>query len=146
MSTEKVSVLADRGDVLTTELDALANGSFSAVGTELANQTNKDRFAVAELEVDFVSAPTDFSTCDLYAVTALDGTNYPDGGGATRPSQEQFVASFQLLATTSAQRLHSAPFELLGGKTKFILKNNSGQAFPASGSTVRLYTFNRETQ
>ena len=105
-----------------------------------------ESIAVAELTATFASNPTDFSTCDLYAVTALDGSNYPDGGGATRPSQEQFVASFQMLATTSAQRLHTAPFELLGGKTKFILKNNSGQPFPSSGSEVKLYTFNRITQ
>lgn len=144
MSTELQSTLTSRGSILTTELDALANGSRTAASSALANGTNKDRFGVAELTVDFVSAPTDYATCDLYGIPAYDGTNYADGSNSVRPSEEHYLASFQMLATASPQRLMTRPFELISCNMKFILVNKSGQAFPASGSIVKLYTFNRE--
>lgn len=144
MSTEFISTLTSRGTVLTTELDSLADAAYSGVGSELENATNKDRFGIAEVGVTFGSAPTDYSVLDLYMVTALDGTNYPDGSASLRPSQEKWVGSFQLRAVTTAQRVQCAPFEMLGCKSKFILRNGSGQALPASGTTVNLYTFNRE--
>ena len=47
MATEKFGAATDRGDLLTTELNALADGGQSVGGTELDNATNKDRWAVA---------------------------------------------------------------------------------------------------
>ena len=136
----------DRGDVLTTGLDALANGSASAVGGEIDNSTNLDQYAILELNVDFVSAPTLGTTCDIYMVKAIDGTNYEDGSATVVPAGSCLVASIDMLATTAAMRRTSGIFTLPPCKVKFLLKNNSGQAFPNSGSTVGLYTFNDEVQ
>ena len=46
-------------------------------------------------------------------------------------------------AVTAAQRLSGRLIPLLPEKTKFLIYNGSGQAFPASGSTLTLYTTNR---
>lgn len=145
--TEKVIAGgAAAASVLNDELNSLANGSYSAQGDLLDNTSNADRYARAELSVTFGTAPTAGSICDLYMVVSLDGTNYPDGGGSATPSGMVKVGSFQLNAVTTAQRVHTAPF-LLGGpyKHKFILRNRSGQAFPASASTVTITSFNRQS-
>lgn len=146
MATEKISTATDRGTVLTTELNSLANGSFSASGTILDNATNRDRKAIAELNVTFPSAPTDESVVDLYMVIARDGTNYSDGGTSRDPGAERYVGSFTVQNTTSAQRLHTREFDLPPFKVAFIARNGSGQAFPTTGSTVSVSTFNRTTE
>jgi hypothetical protein len=139
MPTEKWSALTAR-TTLTTELNALADGSYSTPGTAIDNGTNLDRFGVAELTVDFASAPTDRAAIDIYLIPAPDGTNYAD---ATEPAAYQFVGSFMVDNTTSAQRLVSTRFEVPPCKFKFALHNRSGQAFPASGSVFTPFTFNR---
>lgn len=142
MATEKYTLPTDRGDLLTTELNALANNGQSAAGTALDNATNKDRWAIAVLNVDFVSAPTALSVCELFMVVAPDGTNYEDSTVVPEPAR---VGTFQLAATTAAQKVVSNPFRLRGAfPHKPILVNRSGQAFPATGSTVEIHTFNRD--
>lgn len=143
MATELFSALTSRGTVLGTELNALANGSYTAVGTLVDNGSNLDRFGVLTCAVDFVSAPTDRSAVDVFMIPAPDGTNYVDGSASVRPSSRNWLASFEMLATTAAQVLLSNRFELLPCKFKLIAYNRSGQAFPASGSVITLYTFNR---
>ncbi len=140
MATEKWSTLTSRANLLTTQLNALADAAYSAVGAELDNGTNLDRFMVAELTADFVSATDDRAAIDLYMIPAVDGTNYAD---ATEPSAYHFVGSFMVDNTTAAQRLVTAPFQLLPCKVKFLVHNRSGEAFPATGSIVNGYTFNR---
>lgn len=142
MATEKYTALTDRGTLLTTQLDSLADGSTSAVGTALDNATNKDRWAVAILSVTFGTNPTALSVCELYGTIAADGTNYEQ---TTPPPETARLGTFQLKATTGAQVVASNPFRLRGPfPMKLQLKNRSGQAFPGSGSTVRIETFNRE--
>lgn len=143
MATENWSASTSRGNLLTTQLNALANGSYSAVGTELDNATNKDRFAVAVLTCTWGSAPTLNATVELYAVCAVDGTNYEDGSASLRYPYDAFCGVFQCYNNTSAQILVTRPFELRPFKTKFAVYNGSGQNMPASGTTVGIYTFNR---
>lgn len=143
MATIKWSAaFTDRSTVLTTELNALANGSRTAAGTEISNQTNLDEFGKFELSVDFVSAPSAGAYVNVYMVTAPDATNYDDGSATVDPGQHTLIATIPVRADTAAQRLMSPLFMLIPAKTKFILENKTGQAFPASGSTLKLYTAN----
>lgn len=148
MATEKHTAATDRSAVLTTELDSLASGSYSGPGPAIDNASNKDVWAIAELQVDFASGPNLGSVCQLYAVISRDGTNYEQGGatgGGIAPPEAALVASFQLDDTTAAQRVMSNPFRWRGPfKHKFILRNRSGQSFPASGSTVSVSSYNRD--
>lgn len=131
------------GAALTTELNALADSGYSAVGPLLDNSVNLDRFCIAVCAVDFVSAPTLNSVISLFAVVAVDGTNYEDGGASLRYPDDSYCGVFQNFNTMAAQLFVTKPFELRPFKTKFALLNQSGQAFPATGSTVNFYTFNR---
>lgn len=129
--------------VLSSDLDALANNAGSALSAAVNQDTNLDLFGQCELSVDFVSAPTAESAVEVYAVPALDGTNYADytSGASPVASLNHYAGSFVLKATTAAQRVTTRPFSLPGCDFKLAVINKSGQAFPASGSTVKLWTF-----
>lgn len=148
MATEKFTAATSRGNILSTELNSLAAGEISAPGTELDNSSNKDIWAIAVLSVDFATGPTVYTVCQLYAVITMNGTDYEQGGataGGIDPPETGLLATFQMDNTNSAQLVNSNRFRLRGPfKHKFLLRNRTNQAFPSSGSTVALYTFNRD--
>lgn len=145
-NTTKWSTPTDRGSVLTTELNSLANGSYSAVGSEVDNATNKDLYGDFELNVTFGSAPSAGGYIGLYLIPALDGTNYADGGSSVAPPATSWIGNFPLRAVTTAQRVTITGVSLPPSKFKVVAYNGSGQAFPSSGSTVDLYTSNVEVE
>lgn len=129
-----------RGNVLTAELNALASAGVSAAGTEVDNATNLDTWGQLKLSVTFATNPSAGGYVNVYMVTAPDGTNYEDSGTST--PVHRLVASIPVRAVTTAQVVNSKPFPLEPAKTKFFLENQAGFAFPASGSTVALFTAN----
>lgn len=143
MATEKWAAYTSRGNVLSTELNSLADGSRTAAGTEVDNSTNKDVFGRLALSVTFDTAPSAGGYVEIYAVNALDGTNYEDGSNSVDPGTHKLLDRIPLRSVTTEQRLTGRRFEFDPSKTKFLLYNGSGQAFPASGSTLTLYTTNR---
>ncbi len=122
---------------MTTELNALANGS-GIIGAAIDNTTNLDLWADFQLNVDFVSAPTAGTSVDLYLIPSLDGTNYADSGAVLPP---YYVGSFPMVATTAAQIAVVRRVPLGPGKFKPYVFNGSGQAFPATGSTVQYRSY-----
>jgi hypothetical protein len=143
MATEKWAAYTSRGNVLSTELNALTNAGRSAAGVEIDNGANLDVYGVLELQVTFGTAPSDGGYVEIYMVTAPDGTNYEDGSNSVDPGAHKLIDRIPVRAVTTAQRLTGRMIPLLPEKTKFLLYNGSGQAFPASGSTLTLYTTNR---
>ena len=143
MATEKWDGFTSRGTVLTTELNSLANAGRSAAGAEINNATNKDMYGQLELAVTFGTAPSAGGYVEIYMVNALDGTNYEDGSNTVDPGTHKLVDRIPVRAVTTAQRRTGRMLPLEPAKTKFLLVNGSGQAFPASGSTLTLYTTNR---
>lgn len=136
----------DEGSILTTELNALADGSRSAGGTELDNSANLDTYGQLELNVTFATSPDAGGHVKLYMITAPDGTNYSDGSDTVDPGADTWVLDIPVRAVTSAQRKVTKMFPIPNAKIKFILENQAGFAFPATGSTVELYTSNYEVQ
>lgn len=129
--------------IASTELNSLANNG-GALGAEYDNATNLYLFGLFELNVTFGTNPTAGNTVDLYLIPAPDGTNYDDAttgasGAAPAPC---YVGSFPVRAVTSAQKIPlghgQALINLPPTKFKAFLLNKSGQAFPASGSTLKL--------
>ena len=135
-----------RGNVLSTELNALAAGSRSNAGTAIDNSANLDQFGWLELNVDFVSAPAAGGYLSIYMVLALDGTNYADGSSSVDPGPDALVCNIPILASTAAQNKQVGPIPLPGAKVKFLLANNTSQALPATGTTLELFTSNNEIQ
>lgn len=139
MSVEKWGSVTNQGTVLTTELNALADGSSATGATVIDNSVNLDRFGVAEFDTaGFGINPTADSPLHLYALPSLDGTNYED-----RPTDNYYLGSFVVQANTSAQRIATRRFEMPPFKCKFVLLNKTGQTMHATGNTVTLFTFDR---
>lgn len=134
--------------LMTTELNSLANGS-GALGAEYDNATNLYLYGLFELNVTFGSNPTAGNLVNLYLIPAPDGTNYDDAvtGASPNAPSTMYVGGFPVRAVTTEQKIP------LGGpgipnlvplpptKFKAFLINNSGQAFPASGSTLKMVPY-----
>lgn len=131
--------------IASTELNSLANGS-AALGAEYDNATGLYLWGLFELNVTFGTNPTAGNTVDLYIIPAPDGTNYDDyttGAAGIAPST-CYVGGFPLRAVTSAQKIPLGTvrrIDLPPTKFKVLLVNGSGQAFPASGSTVKMVPY-----
>lgn len=130
--------------IASTELNSLAAGS-GVLGAEYDNGTNLYIEAAFELNVDFVSAPAAGGVVYLYLIPAPDGTNYDDytAGASPYAPSTGFVGTFPIQAVTPAQKIplglgFAGPVKLPPCKFKPYLVNGTNQAFPASGSTVKL--------
>lgn len=124
---------------LTTELDSLADNSYTVLSSEIDNSTNLYMFA--DLEVYLASAAftgTD-SIINLYLVPSVDGTNYPSWNAGTADEQENdqyYIGSVVTDGTTAAQRMVLRNVALPNGKYKIGAQNKGGVALASSGNTV----------
>lgn len=151
MAVEKWNAAAITS-LATTELNSLANAA-GALGVEYDNATNDYPFGMFELTVTFAVAPTAGKTVDLYIVPATDGTNYSTNvtGASGYAQSTSYVGSFPLQAVTTLQRLNLGGIGARGTlylppvKFKAYLLNSSGQAFPASGSTLKMVAYQRQS-
>lgn len=132
-----------RGNQLTTELNALANGAFSAVGPAYDNTTNLDEWGALDITLASLAAAAG-AYLQIFLAVSLDGTTYEDAPSATHPGSHNLVATVALNVSTSAKRTMTAWFRLPPNKFKFVLKNASGVALGATANTVALYTTNEQ--
>lgn len=128
-----------RSTVLTTELNALANGAYSAVGTAYDNTTNLNQ--TGYLEVNLASlTPTAGAYLQAFMVQSLDGTNYEDAPSSTNPGYGCQNAGNAVATGVATKRVSIGPFTIPPGKMKFVLLNKTNVALGATGNTVTLYT------
>ena len=121
---------------LTTDLNSLANGSYSAASAAIDNET--DLYTHLDLEVYLGSlTPTGTPTVSAYLVPSVDGTNYTDGGGATAPPIETLIAVLSLSTSTGAKYRSATNIPIPPLKFKLILLNSSGVALASSGNTLK---------
>lgn len=121
--------------VADSELNSLANND-TVLGKAYNNETDLAFEADLVLSVDFASAPTAGAVIEVYKIPYLNGAYVDDGVSSDTPNSTDYVGCFVLRATTAAQVISMGNRVLLGGRQKFVFYNKSGQAFPASGSTV----------
>lgn len=143
-TTFKWAAAPSRGNQLTTELNALANNAFSAVGPAYDNTTNLDEWGACDITLASLAAATG-AYLQLFLAVSLDGTNYEDAPAATQPGSHNLVATVSVLVSTSVKRIVTPWFRLPPNKFKFVLKNAAGVALGASGNTVALYTTNEQS-
>lgn len=125
---------------LTTELNSLTTGSFSAAGPALGSDatTAADLYGDIEIVATYGTAPTAGTTIDVYLIPSADGTNYADGGGAVAPAKGLMVGSGELRAVTTAQRMVIRDVPLPPGLFKVVAQNNGGQTLAATANTVKI--------
>lgn len=133
------AAFTSRSTVLTTELNALANGAYSAVGTVVDNTSNLDQWGALDIVLASLN-PTAGAYLQLFMVQSLDGTTYEDPPSSTNPGFHMSVAVVALTTGSAAKRVMTPMFRIPPGKFKFVLLNNAGPALGATLNTVTLYT------
>lgn len=128
--------------VMSTELNSLANGSGIGTTTAIDNDgaSALDLYVDLELNVTFGTAPTDNAPVEVWMRRTVDGgTSFEDvvTGASPVPPRNGYVGSFFVRNVTSAQRLILPRVALYPYDFHLFVINRSGQAFPASGSTIR---------
>ena len=126
--------------LLTTELNSLASGAYSALGTEYDNTSGLYLYADFQLDVTFGSSPTVNTPIMLYLVPKTDGTNYNFGSSSN--GWAGFVrGGWQMIATTNQQLLTIQGIPIPPLKFKAQIYNGTNQSFPASGTTVKMVPY-----
>lgn len=134
-----------RGTGLTTELNSLANGAYSAAGTAIDNTTNRDQYGACDIVLASLT-PTTGANVSVYLVQSLDGTTYEDAPSATNPGSHALVATVLVATGAAAKRVMTPWFYIPPGKFKLVFLNATGAPLAAASNTVTVYTSNDEAQ
>ena len=128
--------------MLSTELNSLASaaGAIQNTGTNAAfdNSSASNLWFLTDFELDvtFGSAPNGTTGVDLYILYDM-GNGYTDGSATVFPV-ENFVGTFPCRAVNTAQKIPLYSIPVRPYPLKVIAVNNTNQAFPASGTTVKM--------
>jgi hypothetical protein len=76
---------ASTGGTISTELNSLANGAFSAVSGIYDNTTNLDEWAIFVIDLASLATDDRRRTCRSSSSISLDGTNFEDAAAASNP-------------------------------------------------------------
>lgn len=138
------NVGANKGTILTTELNALGIGAYSANGPAYDNSTAAlgDRWGVVDIVLPSLIVPAGAPYLILYLNYSLDGTTYSDVTSANQVGTHEQAVMVSVLATTSAKRIISFSFPLMPFKFKPVLYNGTGVALAGTLNTVTLWTYN----
>jgi len=127
---------------LSTELNSLANGAYSAASAAIDNTSTKHLYMALQLRLASLTPGAANTGISVYLLPAVD-TTYPDGGGAVVPGPENYLCCFAPLSTSAGAKardmagLPVPPFAF-----KLVLLNGAGVALATSGSTLayKLYS------
>ena len=141
MATIK-QIVGTRTSLTTSALNSLASATFVSAGT-ITHNTNQP----IDVMIEVTATPGTVSgnkQLVVFAKVSLDGTNYstgPESGTTTTDEPDLYYVGTVPLNTSSA--VQTKTFSLaaaLGGMlpyaSKIIIKNDSGAALAASGSSV----------
>lgn len=128
--------------VLTTELNSVTNGSYSAASSaQGADGTGGPLYGDFELVLGSLD-PTVYAIAELYLLRSADGTNYEDAPSSTNPGAGMFVGTFVGSDASAAHRIVLADVPLPPGLWKAVLKNTAGVTLAASGNTLKVRAHN----
>lgn len=131
-------------NLLTTEMNSLANAAGTAYGPEVGGNNEPQRAMLALHLASNSSAFTAASYVSVYlvpSITTLTGGTYPTYTSGTTPkySGNGFVGNININPATQAANVvdEILPNVIIPlGFFKTILINNSGVTLPASGNTL----------
>jgi hypothetical protein len=140
-ATKHKAYTASIASALTTELNALANGSNSAASSAIDNTSNLDLYHDLTFTVGTTTSRTAGGYVAVYLVPALDGSNYDDVHEVTA----ELVAVFTLDAATTARQVTRRDVPVPPGLFKYFLRNVTGQALTATGNLLEYRAHSIET-
>lgn len=141
MATTEKWLLGSQTTLASTGLNSLANNSLAAgsVYDNTVGAGGGDGYILCDLELvaTFGTAPTAGTAVSVWFLLSQDGTNYEDGSSSVTPARSPDCV-LPVRAVTTAQRVVRRAW-LPWGKITPLLKNDgTGQAFAASGNTLKI--------
>jgi hypothetical protein len=141
----KNSALETIWTALGTELNSLADNAATALSVEEDNSASGQRWPMAMVEILIAAQGTARAagaSVSLFVVPSTDGTNY--GDAATEATLNNYLVGVYSLDAATTARYLTGRIVLPPTKYKVALRNNTGQAFAASGNTVKIREFTGE--
>ena len=136
-TTRKWVAPAAIATALTTELNNLANGAYSAASTAIDNRTTLYPYIWFEVYLGSLT-PTAGGYIGIYIIPSLDETNYADGGGAVAPAAHLLLCTLDLSTSAGVKRkVTKAAFECPPMLFSLVLYNASGVALAATTNTLK---------
>lgn len=133
-------------NLLTTELNSLADGSGSAAGPQIDNTTGF--YQVGRLHLHLASnslALVASSYVDVFLLSSDNGSTYPtytSGTSYKLAESNYWVGSISLNPATQSSNVVDEWLENIfipAGKFKCVLVNHMGFSFPSSGNTLDIF-------
>lgn len=122
---------------LGTELNALANGAYTAASSAIDNRTTRYLYMGLELALASLTPATGNTGCSVYLLPSVDGATYPDGGGAIVPAPENYMCCFAALSTSAGAKLRGvAGLPIPPLLFKLVGLNGAGVALGNTGNTL----------
>lgn len=131
-------------NILTTELNSLADGANKITGTALSNDAAAERDLLARFRLTLAAqgaARDADAAVYMYFLPEENGT-FAFGGDSLDPASEHCVWIFRYDATTAARSNVSPPIQLPAGDFHVLLINETGEAFASSGNTLTYQRLN----
>lgn len=123
--------------VMTTELNSLANNSNAVKATSITLSTTEFIMAEVELVVTFSVVPTANTGVSIWLLREIDSANFEDGSASITPTRAPDIV-FGVRATTNAQRIIKTCLLPPGVFRPLVRNEGTGQAFVASGNTLKI--------
>ena len=136
---------AASANVLTTELNSLADGNVCALSAEIDNTSNK--YILADLQLDLASLTISSTSAfvSVFVVPTVDGTNYPDwASGAFANYHGQYFAASAAVRNVSSTtaRANARGILVPPGKFKVALYSKVGVTLASSNNTLAARYYN----
>jgi hypothetical protein len=143
MATAKWLTAESAVSALTTGLNSLADGSFSAASSNITNSS--DLYELMALEVNLAAlSPATGAYIDIWIQYAIDNTNYATSGKPLITSA--LLTTFNLDTTAStAQRLYRGGLPIWPHNFNLVLRNKAGVALASSGNTLKYSRYNEQS-
>lgn len=132
---------------IDTGLNSLADNGRAVSGT-ISNDGSGERYVYMTVEVSLAaqgSARDTGAFVEIYVLPSLDGSNFTYGSSSLDPPYSSHVGNVLFDDSTSARVSHLPPILIPPFDFQILVKNQTGQAFAASGSTVTIRRYNLAT-
>ena len=138
---KKTAYLAEAQTALSTQLNNLADDTWSAVSAEFDNSTNGYMFMDIEVYLEAANFTGADSAFEVYIVPSLDGVNYPitgnTGSGDDQENNQYFVGSITTTGVSQeVQRQVIRGVEVPNGKWKVFARNRTNDALTSTDNNT----------